>query len=238
MFKFEKAKNAEDKEKLDQEQIDSLILEAEELDPVQRKVFEGVAKKLNHFLVEKYGEFMPEHTRDEVLHKRLVFFTNEDNYENFNETWEPEEKIEEEPRTHGITFLNQKLATILLKTFKMEINREDDEDVKNKTMLTIMYNADTIIHELSHMHQDQDRKRNNFGLFFEAGARYYTMQYFEQVIGNLEIFELKNGEIFTEEARKYQKLLDVCGNDVHKMFFGQKLSKSKRGKILYNFYKQ
>lgn len=205
----------------DQEMFDSLKMEVSALTPEQDKMVENFGNKVSDFIRDKYGNYIPEDKKSELVDigKRIVI-TEKSTYQVFSSEWDGEEVGES---SDGARFLYGEFIGLN----KMEdawdrlasedtrqsfIKRYAGDELNAKKAFEFIVITNYTIHEIVHMFQNDELPE----VLLETATRYYQQKIALELIGSATTF----GEPYDGYIDKYQKLIDQYGDEVHKVFFG------------------
>ena len=214
--------------KLTEEIVESLRLEVEDVSPTERKGLLELVQKYNEAILEQYAGYIQEAQQAQDQTKKFLFIQDRETFNRFVKEYSLGQTHTDKLLIHGATFKGDYLGDYIVLSIYNALNLPVSNRFRelvgaNLMQMSFELNVKTIIHELFHIYCGAENQ-----LFSEAGAVYYTSQILESM--GLHNIVLENDD---KHTAAFQKLIDNYGEDVHKLFFGQKIH-SVKSKVIYD----
>jgi hypothetical protein len=212
------------------EVIDDMRMETSVLAPAEQAKLRDIAIAVKDSFAEKYRAFMVEGTtaKADGIEDRVIALEAEQ-FKTFYGEWDSSGDIPEDS-VQGFTFPNDGIIALrdpkeFWGNFRSETQTffsehfGDEETAQKKVTEVLTHNY--LAHEVIHQFQDDSLPN----AFLEAGTYYYQRQMVKRYITD---------DTTEKIIATYAQALDAHGEDVHKLFFGQKVDQASKNKIIRN----
>jgi hypothetical protein len=227
---------------LEKASLDDLRQTIENLTPAQREHERLLIAEANDNILSKYGQYIDKYKSNNDINDKFIF-VDEDMKIHFLNEWVPNASsyadysdlvIIGTDEKRGRFFVGQIDHWNFLSEPEKDVFRENFNkryNISNEDDIAEIYNDDSkrevYVHEVAHDYEDETLPLE----FRECGAYYYGKE-LKKPSSYASVFEADQTYKY---SAFYRGLIEIYGDDIHKLFFGSLKNESIRREILEEF---